>query len=263
MHGGANLIIPGWANGPGAPHQGTGNGGWTAGLLARFLHSPQGGAVVSLRVPPPIGRELVVWRDPQDGTGEVRLLDPAADDALVATATAHEVVVHVPPAAASLDVAAASAAAAGFPFRDQHPYPHCVCCGIARPPEVPSLGIHCGPVAGSGRGQGHPRLFADTWTPTQDMACEDDQALASVAACWSALDCPSAAPFAEPGSDRASLLARLAVRLDHRPRIGQEYVLVAWERARDGRKQYGCSALLDGDGTVLATADALWIEVAA
>jgi hypothetical protein len=104
-------------------------------------------------------------------------------------------------------------------------------------------------------------VFADTWVPTSDVADPADPTLASVAACWSALDCPSAAPMADPHAENPSVLARIAVRLDRQARIGEPHVLAAWQVARDGRKQRSRSVLLDATGEVLGAADALWIEV--
>ena len=52
------LVIPTWANGP----DGSGNGGWSAGLLAQRVTNATEGVAVNLRVPPPIGRELQVAR---------------------------------------------------------------------------------------------------------------------------------------------------------------------------------------------------------
>lgn len=261
------IVIPPWANGPGRPGSGTGNGGWTAGLLARHAGEEPHGVVVNLRMPPPLGRPLTM----ADGdVGQTLLLDAAdrdgADAAVVASAAPSTVEVEVPAAVRRIDPAAAARASTGFPFRDRHPFPHCVSCGIDRDDELPWLRVHCGPVPGlhapSESGDPVP-VFADEWTPSTDLADHGDPSVASVEACWSALDCPSAAPFAEPDSPHASVLARIAVRIDRRPRTGESHVLAAWRLGTEGRKQRSASTLLDGDGGVLAVAEALWIRVPA
>lgn len=253
------LVIPTWANGP--DH--SGNGGWSAALLARHVRGGEAGVEVSLRVPPPLGRELLV----AEGDGRsVLLLDDAGDGepVVVATAAPAAVDVAVPEAVRTLRPDAAAAASAGFPFRKRHPFPRCVSCGIDREPGQPSLGIHCGPVAGVRVADEAGRLvdvYADAWTPTPELADGADPALASVEACWSALDCPSAAPFADPGATHPSVLARIAVRLERQASIGAPHVLASWERSVDGRKQHSVSVLLDAHGEVLAVAQALWIQV--
>jgi len=252
------LVIPSWANGPGAPGAGSGNGGWTAGLLAPFVTVAAGaGVAVSLRVPPPIGRELHLVR----ASGSAELRD---GDALVADAAPATVSIDVPDAITSITHAQALEAMAGFPFREHHPFPRCIACGIARDPGTPALGVHCGPVAGTTvpDDEGTPvPVFASAWTPTPDLANADRPEVASVEACWSALDCPSAAPFADPDAEHASVLARIAVRLDAPARIGEPHVLAAWRTRVDGRKQWSRSVLIDATGAVLGAADALWIEV--
>ena len=253
------IVIPTWANGP----DGSGNGGWSAGLLAPFVPDGDGGVAVSLRVPPPIGRPLEVSAD-DSGTGCL-LVDPeGSEPVLVAHAEPANVSLDVPGSVRSISIAAAEVASAGFPFRDEHPFPRCISCGVARDADQPSLHLHCGPVADVSvrDASGTPvPVFADTWLPTSDIADADDPAVASVAACWSALDCPSAAPMADPHAEHPSVLARIAVRLDRPARIDEPHVLAAWAVSRDGRKQFSRSVLLDAAGSVLGAADALWIEV--
>ena len=252
-----HLTIPTWANGP----DGSGNGGWSASLIAQHVPEPLSGrgVAVSLRVPPPIGRALRVEVD--DRTGEARLLD---EDTLVASALPHSVTVEVPHAARAITLEIARGASAGFPFRDHHPFPRCICCGIAREADQPSLEIHCGAVDGvtapDAAGADVP-VYADVWEPHADVADADDLEQACVAACWSALDCPSAAPFADGAEARTAVLARIAVQLDRAARVGEPHVLVAWQRHIDGRKCFSASALLDASGSVLGRAEALWIEV--
>lgn len=238
------LVIPIWANGP----DGSANGGYAAGLLAD-ASGITGAVDVSLRLPPPLGEPLHILRGPD----VVELFTIEDDPRLVATARATSVDdLALPDAIGDVTVDAACSAALGFPYRDEHPFPRCLCCGIARDPAFPELAIHCGPVAGTA-------LHADAWVPDGRLADHADATVASIPAMWSALDCPSATPFADP--DRPAVLARFEVRIDVPARIGQPHVLVAWELGRDGRKLHSASALLAADGTILGRARALWIEV--
>jgi hypothetical protein len=250
------LTIPTWANGP----DDSGNGGWSAGLLAEHLGAAAiaGGVSVSLRVPPPLGRPLRIVRTEQG----LNLLDGpgGAEPVLVATATPTAVDLDAPDDLQDIDPDTAARARGGFPFRERHPFPRCVCCGITRLEDEPALDLHCGQLDAITTADGGP-VFADRWIPTADLADSDDGAIASVAATWSALDCPSAAPIADPDATNPIVLARLAARIERQPRIGEPHVLAAWHVSSDGRKHHTRSVMLDAGGATIAAADALWIEV--
>ncbi|MCW2928429.1 MAG: hypothetical protein JWM86_2397 [Thermoleophilia bacterium] len=253
-----SITIPAWANGP----DGSGNGGWTAGLLAGQLAQAPRGVAVSLRVPPPLDRAL---RIEPAGDGGITLWDDATEEpVLVASADPEDVELQVPDVVRGISLARAQVATTNFPFRDQHPFPRCVSCGTARDPELPALHLHAGLVPAcvilDDAGELTP-VFAAPWTPSIDMADGDDLTTASVAARWSALDCPSAAPVADPEAENPVVLARIAVRLDAEVSIGHPHIVAAWRLAVDGRKRWTASVLMDADGDVLGIARALWIEV--
>lgn len=252
------ITIPSWANGP----EGSGNGGWSAGLLAERL-GPEAlmrGATVNLRVPPPIGRPLEVTATDD---GRLQLLD---GETVVADAEATDTVwVDFTASLGPLDVDRARAARGGFPFRDRHPFPGCVCCGTTRAAGLPFLDLHCGPVDGlriPTDQTGLTQVYADAWTPGAEFADPDDPKHVSVPATWSALDCPSATPIADPDAARPSVLARIAAVLRKRPRVGATYTVCAWLQSVDGRKQFTASAIIDpATRSPIAQAEALWIEV--
>ena len=101
------LTIPARFRGP--PE--SANGGYAAGLLAAFVHSPA--VEVTLRLPPPLERPLTVARE---GT-RVLLLD--GDDTVAeAEATTLSVTPPVRPTAAE-----AEAAARGYVGFETHPFP--------------------------------------------------------------------------------------------------------------------------------------------
>jgi hypothetical protein len=77
------------------------------------------------------------------------------------------------------------------------------------------------------------------------------------------MDCPTASAFAlsnEPEPVGVVLLANLALDIKVLPSFGDHCVVTAWPLGRAGRKWFSAGALLSADGTVLATAEALWIE---
>ena len=248
------ITIPTWANGP----DDSGNGGWSAGLLAEQLGADAlaSGVAVSLRVPPPVGRDLRVARTDRG----LDLFDDAGDEpVLVATAEPAAVSLDAPAQVRSISSDQARGASAGFPFRDHHPFPHCVSCGIEREAGQVALRLHCGPV--DGVAVGDAPVFADVWTPEPNVPHDASMQQVEVAATWSALDCPSAAPVADPDAPNPIVLARIAARVEESPRVGEPVVLASWHVSSDGRKHVTRSVMVASGERVLAAADALWIEV--
>jgi hypothetical protein len=215
--------IPARYNGP--PE--SANGGYACGLLAGELG---GEAEVTLRVPPPLERELVVVR--ADGRAELR-----DGETLVAEAERAAVDVDVPAAVSVEDAVEASTAYAGF---REHAYETCFSCGPAR---EDGLGIYAGPV------EGREGLVAAPWTPRADVTPE---------VVWAALDCPGG--WAVDDFQREGvLLGRMAARVDRLPEPGRAHVVLGWRVGEEGRKRYAGSALLTADGEVLARARSTWI----
>ena len=217
------MRIPARFNGP----PGSANGGYTCGLLAAFLGSE---AEVTLRVPPPLERELDVVRT----DGRVELRD---GETLVAGAEPVSLEIDVPAPVSLEEAQAASTRYAGFAH---HAYPTCFTCGPAR---EDGLGIYAGPVTG------RDGVVAATWTPTEEPAPE---------VVWSALDCPSG--WAVDDFQRVGvLLGRMAARIDRLPAAGEPHVVLGWRVGEEGRKRYAGSALLTVDDEVLARSRSTWI----
>ncbi len=223
----ATITIPSRFCGP----PGTGNGGYTAGLLARMLDGP---VEVTLRAPAPLDRPLTV-----DATGEgARLLDGAD---LVAEAHRTTIELDVP---APVSFAEATAVGARSPYRDEaiHPFPRCFACGPAR---APGDGLRLFP----GRVDGTD-TFAVGWVPTE----VDDLTV------WAALDCPSGVLiYLDAEHPPPHVLGRIAVRIARRPSVGAEHVITSWLRHRDGRKVMTASVLHDAAGELCALARCTWI----
>lgn len=235
----SNLLVPRRFCGPPS----SGNGGWTAGALAAVVDPARSATVtVRLQQPPPLDTPLPLAQDDAwtvasyDGRPVVR-----------ARVTDHAL---TPVPAVGADEA--RAAEARYQGLAHHPFPTCFACGTDRAPGE-GLRIFPGRV---GDVDGASRAAA-TWTP--HPAVTDDDLRASTAATWAALDCVGAwgADFGE----RVMVLGTMTARIETRPRIGEEHVVMGTARGREGRKTSTASTLYDADGRVLATAEHVWIAV--
>lgn len=217
----------------------SGNGGYVCGLLAREI---AGASQASLRAPPPLGKELrIEWAD----DGSVKLYD---GDALLGKAHAAEFAL-APPPAPSLEQA--RAAAKRYVGLRDHRYTTCFTCGPGRP-------AHDGLHLYTGRVEDRD-MVACTWTPTPDLDGGDGRVAPEFI--HAALDCPSYWALPRAGS-MAALLARLTASIDadELPRIGEELIVAAWPLGSDGRKHRAATAIYRADGSLVARAEALWIE---
>ena len=227
----------------GPPH--SANGGYACGVVAALADGP---VAVSLRLPPPLGRELDATVD-DDG---VRVHDGGT---LVAEAVPADPVDVLPPMAVDLDTA--RAAMDGYLGFEDHMFPTCWVCGPERP-DGDGLHLYTGPVAGAPAGTG---LVASTWTPDADV--DDGTGHVAAEQVWAALDCPTFFGAASgDGTLRPAVLARLNATQHAPVPVGEELVVLGWTtHPADGRKHHGASAILTADGTVLAAAEALWVAL--
>lgn len=214
------------------------NGGWTAGTLAAAVDGP---AQVTLRAPTPLDVDLSL-----DEVGSGVAL--THDGVLLAEAQAAVGRPEDPPPPVSWDDAvAASAHYVGF---HDHPYPTCFVCGTDR--GVDALRIFPGAVDGR-------EVVAAPWTVPADL-CASGRARTELV--WAALDCPSwFGHLAFHGGSTRILLGRLTARVHEAPSADERCVVIGWPRGKDGRKIHSGSALYSEDGRLLASAEALWIEL--
>jgi hypothetical protein len=203
------------------------NGGYAAGLLGSRLGAT---AVVTLRLPPPLERPLAVRAD-----GERLLLEDG--DLLVAEAAAGEpdVTAPTPPTPALAAEASAGVGAWGPPE-----FAECFVCGERA--DGSGLGIHAGPVPG------RDGLVAATWV-ARDVSPE---------VVWAAIDCPGAYAVGDPARG-ATVLGRMAARVERLPEEGEPCVVAGWPLGADGRKLFAGTALYGRRGDVLAFARQVWI----
>ena len=240
------MIIPARFNGP----DGSGNGGYTCGLVAQLLGGGAGRASaadlgppieVTLRVPPPLGTRLSVVRaagpDRDDGPGH-ETIEVYAGTTLVAQAhPTAPLGAPVPP----VSLAGAAEASRAYPGFAEHPFPACYVCGPQRP-----------------RGDGL-RVFPGRLPDGRTAAPFTAPADVSAATIWAALDCPGGWAVISPG--RAYVLGRLAAAVSTLPRPGEHCVVVGACEAVDGRKAFVATSLYGPTGALVGTARATWIAL--
>jgi hypothetical protein len=204
------------------------NGGYAAGRLAAFVDADE--VEVTLRLPPPLERPLLVRRD---GDSAV-LLD---GDAVVAQAKAASVDVE-PPAPVRLDDAAAASERSSQSWPGE--FRECFVCGTRE--EGDSLEIRVGPIPF------RPKLHAAPW-----LASESSAELV-----WAAIDCPGAYAVGAEGRGEV-VLGRMTARVERLPQPGESCVVVSWPLEEDGRKLFAGTALFAEDGELLAISRQTWI----
>ncbi|MFD5825648.1 hypothetical protein [Lentzea sp. NPDC060358] len=214
-------------NGP----PGSGNGGYSAGLLAAHVDAPA--VSVRLRKPVPLDRDL-----------EVRGGELYDGETLIASAEAAALDLEVPPAPA-LDEA--RRASAQVPWRERHPFPTCFGCGPGRDDGIGAL---LGPL------DGRPE-WAGVWRPSDVLPNDGTGVLPEVV--WAGLDCPSAQPVAPDGGP-AFVLGTFVAQVEQPVLLGVDHVLLAWELGREGRKAYSASAIIGPHG-VCGRARAVWVSI--
>lgn len=215
----------------------SGNGGYSSGLLAAFLGGSD--VEVTLRIPPPLGRDLQVEEDAEG----VRLLDAGT---LIASAVRKELDLDVPPPPSLATARKAEAHYAGFA---DHTFPGCFVCGPDRAPGE-GLRIFAGSVEDGGQ-------VAAVWTPGSGLA--DESGNVRTEYLWAALDCPGY--FAVKKEAGPAVLGRIAAQIEHRPNAGETLLVTGWPIAHDGRKHQSGTALHRRDGSRVAAAVATWISI--
>lgn len=256
-NGAPTLTVPAAFNGP----DGSGNGGYSAGLLAERLTAPGGPAVrVTLRTPPPLDRPLTVEGTPQEG---LRLIDPTAEGRarLVAEAVTADPLETDPlkPGVipgGPVTVAEAEDARKLYPGLDQHPFPHCYSCGPERA-GGDGLRLFAGSVRPGEGTDGTGNTVACTWDVLP--AVDGGDGTAALAQVWAALDCPGG--WSSDISGRPIVLGRMTAQVLAAPPVGSTQVVMGHLEAVDGRKVHTGSALYDQDGRLLAQARATWIAI--
>ncbi len=218
----------------------SGNGGYTAGLLAAYVpgHRPGAAVTVRLHTPPPLDTPLLV--EVAGGRAVAR-----HGDTVVAEAAATSLdVVPVPGVPQAIAVAAAERYAG---FRT-HPFPGCVVCG---PHRAPGDGLRLFP------GRTVPGRTAAAWTPDTGILGADGTVPMPVV--WAALDCPGG--WSADIAGRPMVLGTITARVDRVPRLGEQCVVTGALRETSGRRADTATTLYGADGAVLAQAHAVWVQI--
>jgi hypothetical protein len=218
----------------------SGNGGYSCGVLARFV-DPRAGEV-TLRLPPPLDRPMDV--EQIDG-GKALLRD---GDSLVAEAqTIDDFELEVPD---PVGVEEAEAARHDSPLHQHHPFPGCFVCGPERS-RGDGLGVVCGPIGSE--------LVASPWEVDDSILAEDGAVAAEII--WAVLDCPGGLSGMLVPEVGTCMLGRLAARIYEPIEPGHTYVAIGWPIDHEGRKVHAGSAIFSAKGELLADARATWIEL--
>lgn len=220
----------------------SGNGGYTAGLLAGFLDSADADApiTVTLRKPPPLDHPLdVVALD--DGAG----VELRAGDEVVASAVAGS---FAKSAVGPVGFDAATAARAAYRGATQHPFPECFVCG---PDREPGDGLRLTP------GLWEQGRTACVWLPDPGRASASDRTRALRELSWAALDCPGG--WTSDIGNRPVVLGRMTAYADA-ARLGRPHVVVGQLLREEGRKTFTATAMYD-EGRLVGRAEQTWIQV--
>ncbi|UCF46854.1 MAG: hypothetical protein JSU89_06650 [Myxococcales bacterium] len=217
---------------------GSGNGGYSVGLVAKHLGSE---VEVTLKRPIPIDRTIQVVSDGDTAT----LVDA---DMEIASARHVELDLDIPEA---ITFAQAAAARADFPGYQAHPFPGCFVCGTNR---------CCGEGMCLFTGVVDEGIVASSWVPAAEFVTEEG--VIGPELIGAALDCPGAwALIPHYGIEGPIVLGRMTYRLEKPIYAGERYVVMGWVRGREGRKAFCGTAIYDAEGQVCAAAAATWIQL--
>ena len=213
----------------------SGNGGYVCGRLAAFI---PGSAIVRLETPPPLDTELTVK---ESGTN----VELVRGQTVIARARPAVISLDIPPAPTYAEAEAAAKSYRGF---RTHPFPTCFVCGPERA-AGDGLRLFAGPLRAG--------AVACPWIP--DASLGDGGAYVRSEFIWSALDCPGAFSFEIPDKT-AVLLGEMAASLRGSVPVGERYIVLGWELARDERRHFTGTAIFTESGECRACARATWFE---
>jgi hypothetical protein len=213
----------------------SGNGGYTAGLLAQRL----GGTVeVTLRKPPPLERPLSL-----ELTRERAELKDGVT--LIAEARPAELDLELPPPPS---FARALEQSAHYVGHQRHHFPTCFVCGPARSVHD---GLRIFP------GVEHAREpHSAPWVPDSTLANELGAVRPEIM--WAALDCVGYFAAGAPDYPIA-LLGRMTACLQRPVEVAEKCVVLGWSLGREGRKLHAGTAVIGADGRVAGFAQQTWI----
>ena len=245
----------------------SGNGGYTAGLLASHLRgqddsefSVKRSVEVCLRKPTPLDTKLSVIRTDD----EVHLMD--GEELLAEAKLVEDLQLDVPK---PVTFSEAKSARHRFISKDDHLFSGCFVCGTSHPT---GMRLHPGPVASETK----PVVACD-WVVGDALAKRAIQA--NTAQVWAALDCPgyfgafipksftncsagSAGLYnVESLKPVCALLGKISAQVFRLPNPGERCIVMGWPIDWVRRKISVGSAVFSEAGEVIAKASAVWIQV--
>ena len=215
----------------------SGNGGYSAGLLATHLSGP---VEVTLRSPPPLETPLEV----DTSSDLVRLLEGSR---LIAEArtTALKLEIPEPPSFEH-----ATELSRFYIGHRKHHFPTCFVCGPAR---AAGDGLRIFP------GSEHPgEHVAAPWTVDAGLAGPDGTVGPELV--WAALDCVGYFAVGSPEYPVA-LLGRITAEISSAPQVGEKCVVLGFSQGRDGRKLTAGTAVFGQDRRLIGRAHQTWIRL--
>lgn len=216
----------------------SGNGGYTAGLVAAHLPGEDRPTRVTLRRPPPLDVEMTV----RGGDAGV-YLEHAGE--VVAEAQPHQFVTEAPTA---VDLETARRAESAYAGHHDHPFPTCFVCG---PDRADGDGLRLAP------GHAAPGVTACVWTPQPGFSgCGPTETAQELI--WAALDCPGG--WSSGLQTRPLVLGQLTAQVMAPAPVGMPLVVVGQLLRTEGRKTWTASAMYDA-GVLVGRAEHLWIAV--
>ena len=221
----------------------SGNGGYTAGLLAAYAGAAGLPTTVTLRRPPPLETPLTVETTASEAAGPTTRIMKARD--VVAEAAPGVFVADPVPAVPAGDAKDAESAYGGL---TAHPFPGCFVCGTARD-DGDGLGLRPGLFA--------PGRTGCLWTPHPSLADETGRVPAMFV--WAALDCPGG--WTSDLDARPLVLGRMTATTADHVTAGTAYTIVGRLLGEVGRKTSTATTAYDPDGQVVGRAEHVWIAV--
>jgi len=235
MDDGRIIVIDSRFNGPRL----SGNGGYTAGMVARHVDA-EGAVEVTLRAPIPLDTPMTLRRNGEGGH---------------VLKNGEQLVCEARPASLALDPpgpqdwATVERLSAGGGSPDDTDFHWCVVCGRGR-------------AVGDGlrvfglRLDDRP-MSLSLYDPHPVHAAPDGRI--DSAFLWGALDCPGAWAVQDPDDWRPAVTGRMTGRIFHRPEPGEACMVVGWKTGAEGRKLFAGTALYTRTGTLCALALSTWI----
>lgn len=214
----------------------SGNGGYTAGLIASFLDfAPQ----ITLRLPPPLDEVLRLNFDHQKA-------ELYSNTQLIAEAIPTEFDLDPPDLPAFDSILNEENLE---PYPPHHNFPNCYVCGPNRQ-EGDGLRIFARKIIDGD-------IVVSLWKP--DPQLSNSFGTVKEPFIWAALDCPGAFTYLKDGLKL--VLGRISTKLLKPLSVEETYIVAGWPLGNEGRKYHTGTGIFSVDHELLAIAKSTWISI--